>query len=127
LALLFYWLILIIGLYQSYLYFFKPIQIELNNNFLYFDFPIGSCSYHLGEIIGYSRTSYQARGKIYQIVLLYTSGNNVFEFWDNWYQLNELETLFLSNNLKFLGYEKYRFKIVWLFVRKYKYKNYVNF
>jgi hypothetical protein len=71
--------------------------------------------------MGYSKSSFRGRGRIYKIILLYSADSQVHEFWDNWYDNNQIESLLLDNNYKFLGNEKYSFKIWWLFLRKYKY------
>jgi hypothetical protein len=73
------------------------------------------------EVVGYSKTSFRGRWKTHDIILLYTIDSKVYELWDNWYSLPYLKSLFDEEGYAFLGAEKYRFKVLGLFIRRYKY------
>ena len=117
--LFFYSFVSVLSAYQGFTYFYKPTQLEISNGILYLGFPFDSAAFYLNEIKGYSQTYFRARGKKYSILLLYCDGN-VYEFWSNWYNINELEELLKCEKIHFLGKELYKFKIVGLFLRKYK-------
>jgi hypothetical protein len=120
LCLAFYTFISTLFAYQRFGYFYKPTQIDTSNGYLNLNFPLSSTTLNFNKIRGYSQTNFRARGRNYHILLLYCSGQ-VYEFWSDWYDINELKELLKFENIQFLGDESYKFKVIGLFLRKYKF------
>ncbi|MCP9754803.1 hypothetical protein EGI26_06465 [Lacihabitans sp. CCS-44] len=119
-GLVFYTFISTLFAYQGFLYFHKPTRLDISNRYFNLSFPLSSRTLDLNEIKGYSQTNFRARGRNYHILLLYCSGQ-VYEFWSDWYDINELKELLKFQNVQFFGDESYKFKVIGLFLRNYKF------
>ena len=120
-GLLFYSLFVLILFQESVYFFHKPTLIEMDNRFMYLDLPLAEKTYLSEEIKGFSKTIFSTRSRTYDIIILYLHAGNTYEFWSNWYNITELNTLLNDSKYEFLGEEKHEYKYLWIFKKKYKY------